>query len=53
MNQTEKDLIELDRLLASIESKIDKTIEIMSKHNTTSNSETFLTKLYKKIINIK
>jgi hypothetical protein len=29
MNQAEKDLIELDRLLASIESKIDKTLQKM------------------------
>jgi hypothetical protein len=54
MNQAEKDLIELDRLLASIESKIDKTIEIMKKHETTSNSEiNFLRKLYNKFIKVK
>jgi hypothetical protein len=50
MNQAEKDLIEIDRLLASMEAKIDKTIKIMSKHNTKSNSENVFTKLYNKFI---
>jgi hypothetical protein len=53
MNQAEKDLIEIDRLLASMEAKIDKTIEIMSKHNTKSNSENVFTKLYNRFIKSK
>ena len=51
MNQAEKDLKEIDRLLASMEEKIDKCIELMTKHETTSNSEiNFLRKLYNKFI---
>ena len=53
MNQTEKDLIEIDRLLASMEDKIDKCIELMKKHETTSNSENVFTKLYNKFIKVK
>jgi hypothetical protein len=51
MNQAEKDLMEIDRLLASMEEKIDKCLELMDKHETTSNSEiNFLRKLYNKFI---
>ena len=53
MNQAEKDLIEIDRLLKSMEDKIDQTIAIMSKHNTKSNSENVFTKLYNKFIKSK
>lgn len=52
MNQTEKDLMQIDKLLASMEEKIDKCIELIKKHETTSNSEiNFLRKLYNKFIN--
>lgn len=50
MNQTEKDLIEIDRLLASMEEKIDKCIELMKNHETKSNSENIFTKFYNKFI---
>jgi len=53
MNQAEKDLIEIDRLLASMEDKIDKCLELMNKHETKSNSENVFTKLYNKFINKK
>jgi hypothetical protein len=54
MNQAEKDLMEIDRLLASMEEKIDKCIDLMKKHETTSNSEiNFLRKLYNKFIKVK
>jgi hypothetical protein len=54
MNQAEKDLKEIDRLLASMEEKIDKCIELMTKHETTSNFEiNFLRKLYNKFIKVK
>lgn len=50
MNQKEKDLIEIDKLLASMEEKIDKCIELMKKHETKSNSENVFTKFYNKFI---
>ena len=53
MNQTEKDLIEIDRLLASMEDKIDKCLELMNKQETKSNSENVFTKLYNKFIKAK
>lgn len=53
MNQAEKDLMEIDRLLASMEDKIDKCLELMNKEETKSNSENVFTKLYNKFIKTK
>jgi hypothetical protein len=53
MNKTEKDLMEIDRLLASMEDKLDKCLELMNKHETKSNSENVFTKLYNKFIKAK
>ena len=53
MNQAEKDLMEIDRLLASMEDKIDKCLELMNKQETKSNSENIFTKFYNKFIKIK